>query len=175
MNPFLSFNMLCSHILFFTFLLNAENLFLSNWNTFNHLADPTNIVTNPNKNADAILGKWMTVEHSLEVEVYKQGDNFRAKVIWFKIEDTTRPMNTRTDEKNPNPALRSRKWLGMEVLRDLKYNAEDDEWQDGIIYDAKHGKEWDSVVWITKDGLLKVKGYWVFKWISETLTFKRVG
>ncbi len=148
---------------------------MSNWKTFNYPIRTGYIIANLNNNADAIIGNWMTIEHNLEVKVYRQGNNFKAKIIWFKIDDTTRPMNTRMDTKNPNPALRTRKWLGMEVLRDLKYNAEDDEWQDGIIYDAKHGREWDSVVWITKDGLLKVKGYWVFKWISETLTFKRVG
>ncbi len=123
---------------------------------------------------DAIVGKWITVEKNVAVQVYKLNNNYRAKIIWFKIQDTTRPMNTRTDEKNPNPALRNRKWLGMEVLHGLKYNASDDEWQDGIIYDAKHGREWDAVAWIGPDGLLKVKGYWVFKFISETLTFKRV-
>ena len=112
--------------------------------------------------------------HNLEVQVYKKNDNFRAKIIWFKIEDTTRPMDTRMDENNPNPSLRSRKWLGMEVLRNLKFNEEDNEWQDGIIYDAKHGRYWDSVAWINNNGLLKVKGYWVFRWISETLTFKKI-
>jgi uncharacterized protein (DUF2147 family) len=156
-------------------MLNAENTFLSSGNVLNHPTHPSFLVMNLNHNADAIIGRWMTIDHSVEVEVYKQNNNFRAKLIWFKIEGTTTPMNTRTDEKNPNPALRTRKWLGMEVLRNLKYNAEDDLWEDGIIYDAKHGKEWDSIVWITKDGLLKVKGYWVFKWISETLIFKRVG
>ncbi len=167
--------MFYSRLLLFIFLHNAANPLWSNWNAFKDPIYPNSITANLNYNADAIIGKWMTVQHNLEVEVYKEGTNFRAKVIWFKIEDTTRPMNTRTDEKNPNPALRNRKWLGMEVLRDLKYNADDNEWQDGIIYDAKHGKEWDSVVWITKDGLLKVKGYWIFRWISETLTFRRVG
>jgi uncharacterized protein (DUF2147 family) len=162
-------------ILFFILMLNAENSFWSYRNVLNYPTHPTYLMMNVNNNADAIIGRWMTIDHSLEVEVYKENTNFRAKVIWFKIEDTTRPMNTRTDEKNPNAALRTRKWLGMEVLRNLKYNADDDVWEDGIIYDAKHGKEWDSIVSITKNGLLKVKGYWVFKWISETLTFKRVG
>ncbi|HEY5368433.1 MAG TPA: DUF2147 domain-containing protein [Hanamia sp.] len=147
---------------------------MSDWNVCNHSVHSAFVVTNLNHNADAIIGKWMTIDHNLEVEVYKEGDSFKAKVIWFKIEDTTRPMNTRTDEKNPNPALRSRKWLGMEVLHNLQYNAVDNEWQHGIIYDAKHGKEWNSVVWIDDAGLLKVKGYWIFRWISQTLTFKRV-
>lgn len=139
-----------------------------------YISKPSLNIRGVSHGEDAILGKWITRQRNLEVEVYKQGDSFRAKIIWFKIEDTTRPMNTRTDEKNPDPKLRSRKWLGMEVLRNLKYNAEDNEWQDGIIYDAKHGREWDSVAWINDDGFLKVKGYWVFKWISETLTFEKV-
>ena len=123
--------------------------------------------------ADAILGEWVTLQKNLKVLVYKKDNNYRAKITWFKVEDQTRPMNTRLDEKNPDPALRTRKWLGMEVLRNLGYSKKDDEWENGIIYDAKHGREWDSVAWINKDGLLKVKGYWLFQWISETLIFER--
>lgn len=158
------------HTFFFIFLLTAKIPVISNNNIFNKRVHPVATETNE----DAILGKWMTLENNLEVEVYKKDNNFRAKIIWFKIEDKTRPMNTRLDDKNPNPYLRNRKWLGMEVLRNLKYNAEANEWEDGIIYDAKHGKEWDSVAWINNQGLLKVKGYWLFRWISETLTFRRV-
>ena len=165
--------MINSRILFFIYLVSAINPVISNTKLFKHSFNSRSAVIKINHNSDAILGKWMTVEHSLEVEVYKEQNKYHAKIIWFKIEDTTRPMNTRMDKKNLNPSLRTRKWLGMEVLRNLKYNAKDNEWQDGIIYDAKQGREWDSVVWINSDGFLKVKGYWVFRWISQTLTFKR--
>ena len=138
------------------------------------LTPPKKCVLSINNNADEIIGKWMTLENNLEVQVFKQDDHFRAKIIWFKMDDTTISINTIMDEKNSNPDLRKRKWIGMEVLRSLKYDAEDKEWQDGIIYDAKHGKEWKSVAWINNQGLLKVKGYWVFRWISQTLTFKKV-
>ncbi|MEO7835350.1 MAG: DUF2147 domain-containing protein, partial [Ginsengibacter sp.] len=109
--------MINSCILFFIFLLTAINPVVSNPKLFSHPINFRTSVININHNADAILGKWMTVENSLEVEVYKQENKYHAKIIWFKIEDTTRPMNTRMDKKNPNPALRTRKWLGMEVLR----------------------------------------------------------
>jgi len=126
-------------------------------------------------NADAVLGKWRTVQNNLEVQVYKQNNIFKAKILWFKdADDKSRPMATRTDDKNPDPALRSRKWIGMEVLKDLKYNAEERDWEDGKVYVAKSGKEWDSIAWITKDNLLKVKGYWVFKFLCQTLTFKKI-
>ena len=123
-------------------------------------------------NPDDILGKWVTTTGSCIVEVYKQNMNYKAKVLWFK--EGKKYMNDYYDEKNPNPALRNRKLLGMEVMNGLHYNAEEKEWVDGHIYDATSGKEWDSVVWLTDDHLLKVKGYWVFKFLSQTKTFKRV-
>ena len=133
----------------------------------------SNFSNEPGKE-DAILGKWMTTENNLEVQVYKKNNHFQAKIIWFKMDDTSKSINSILDEKNPNPDLRKRKWLGMEVLNNLQYNKKDNEWEGGIVYDAKHGREWDSVVWIDSQGLLKVKGYWVFRWISQTLTFKKV-
>ncbi len=161
---------ICVSIPVFIFLTCIQNI---NYPGNLNCKDPSGGSIRTNKE-DAIVGRWMTVEKSLEVEVYRQDNSFKAKIIWFKVQDTTRPLNTRMDEQNPNPALRNRKWLGMEILRSLRYNAEDDEWQNGIIYDPKHGREWDSVAWINDSGLLKVKGYWVFKWISETLVFERV-
>ena len=123
-------------------------------------------------NSDAILGKWITTDDKLIVQVYKQNDDYKAKIIWFKASDNK--MNERLDEKNPDKSLRTRKWIGMDVLRNLHYDAGNKEWTDGIIYDAKHGKEWSSVAWISNDHLLKVKGYWVLKFLSETLTFKKI-
>lgn len=123
-------------------------------------------------NPDAILGRWITASENCIVDVYKQNNEFRAKVIWFK--QGKKPMNEWVDEKNPNPALRNRKLLGMEVLRGLHYSEDEKQWVDGIIYDATSGKEWDSIVWLTDDNLLKVKGYWVFRFLSQTKTFKKL-
>ncbi len=128
-----------------------------------------------NNPEDAIVGKWMAVQNNLKVEVYKQNNSFRAKILWFNDnDDKNSPMESRLDDKNPDKAFRSRKCIGMDVLRDLCYNTEDKEWQGGKVYVAKNGKEWDSVAWMTEEKLLKVKGYWLFKFLCQTLTFKRV-
>ena len=121
---------------------------------------------------DVILGKWITTSGNCIVEVYKQNQEFKAKILWFKA--TKKPMDDWTDEKNSNIALRKRKLLGMDVVRGLRYNSDEKQWVDGMIYDASTGKEWNSIVWLTKDNLLKVKGYWLFRFLSETKTFKRV-
>lgn len=124
-------------------------------------------------NPDMILGKWMTDTKNCIVEVYKQNAEYKAKVLWFDVKNK-KPMNEWVDEKNPDKTLRSRKLVGMEVLNKLHYNSEKNEWVDGVIYDATTGKKWDSIVWLAKDNSLKVKGFWLFRWISQTKTFKRV-
>ena len=124
---------------------------------------------------DAIIGKWMSSENNLAVEVYKQKNDFKARVIWFDdSDDKSKPMNARLDEKNHDKVLRRRKIIGMEALRNLQYSKNDDEWQHGIIYDSSSGKEWDAKAWINKDGLLKVRGYWHFSIFGQNLTFKKI-
>jgi uncharacterized protein (DUF2147 family) len=124
---------------------------------------------------DAIVGKWMSIKGNLLVEVYKLNHDFKAKVVWFDDrDDKSKPYNTRMDEKNPDNSLRKRRILGMDVLHGLVYNSEDDRWENGRIYDAKSGKTWDASVWITSDRLLKVRGFWHFEFLGETMQFRRV-
>jgi uncharacterized protein (DUF2147 family) len=125
------------------------------------------------QNSDRICGKWMSSEKNLTVEVYRTGDHFKAKIIWFK-DDPSLPMEEWRDKNNPNPSLRSRKILGMEVLSDLKYDSDGNSWEDGIVYDAKHGRDWNASAYIDVQGLLRVRGYWHFKLFGRTMTFKRL-
>jgi hypothetical protein len=54
----------------------------------------------------------------------------------------------------------------------LHFDSDENENVDGVIYDGRNGKKWDSIVWLTNDNLLKIKGYWVFRFLSEACTFK---
>jgi uncharacterized protein (DUF2147 family) len=96
-----------------------------------------------------------------------------AKIIWF-TDTGGKPMNECTDKHNPDPKLRSRKILGLGILRNMAYHADTNTWEGGLVYDSKHGKEWNASVNIDKKGLLQVRGYWHFKLIGRTMTFKRI-
>ncbi|MBC8051611.1 MAG: DUF2147 domain-containing protein [Sphingobacteriaceae bacterium] len=124
--------------------------------------------------SDAIIGNWMSVRGNVKVRVYREGEEYKAKVLWFKdTDDKTKPMNTRTDENNPDPKLRQRKLIGLQVLSELKYNPKSKRWEGGKIYDAKTGKTWSSVAYFGKSGLLNVKGFWQFEFIGKTMVFNR--
>lgn len=123
---------------------------------------------------DKIIGKWLSAEKNVMVQVYKNGDKYAAKLIWFDdSDDKNKPMNTRVDYKNPNPSLRKRKLIGMEVVDNLEYNPATDSWENGMIYDAKNGRTWSSAANISNEGVLKVTGYWHFKFLGKTMTFNR--
>jgi uncharacterized protein (DUF2147 family) len=134
-----------------------------------HLASMTEAQNNPQ---DAILGKWMNAEKDLAVEIYQYKDEYRAKVIWFDCFDGTK-MSDYTDKKNPVAALKSRPWLGMEVLNGLSFKTKN-EWHKGHIYDPNTGNTFRSVCRLEKNQVLKVRGYWLYEWIGTNLVFNRM-
>ncbi|MDB5115810.1 MAG: hypothetical protein JWQ79_1302 [Mucilaginibacter sp.] len=133
-------------------------------------------IVNPSTspNPDRICGKWISSEKNLVVQVYKDGEIFRARIVWFKNEDNSKHMEEWTDKHNPDPSLRSRKLIGMSILRDMDYIPKSNTWENGKIYDAKSGREWSASAYINNEGLLKVTGYWHFKFIGRTMTFTKL-
>lgn len=124
---------------------------------------------------DRICGKWISEQKNCIIQVYKDGNEYGAKLIWFDdSDDKTKPMNARVDENNPNKALQSRKLIGLDVADNLTYNPETNSWENGLIYDAKSGRTWSSAASLSREGLLKVTGYWKFKFIGKSMNFKRI-
>lgn len=125
--------------------------------------------------ADNILGNWMSTDHSVAVKVYEADNEYRAKVMWFNEKlGSGKPMHSRHDTENPDPALRSQKIIGMEILEGLKFNPKTSTWENGKIYDASSGRHWDSSIAFAKDGTIKVRGYWKVKWIGKSIAFRRI-
>ncbi len=131
---------------------------------------------NAENNPDAILGKWIAIpKKNLIVEVFRVGKEYKARVAWFNDnDDPSKPMKQRMDEENPDPTLRNRKLLGLEVLSNMVYNATANRWESGNIYDAKSGRTWRSSACLTKDGTLKVRGFWHFEFIGKNMDFRKV-
>jgi uncharacterized protein (DUF2147 family) len=131
-----------------------------------------NAITYAQSPADDICGRWLSDEKNLIVEVCRIDNEYQAKIIWFDA-GSDKLMHEWVDKNNPDKTLRTRKILGMSVLRNLVYKPGSNSWEEGMIYDAKHGREWNASAYIDKNGVLKLKGYWHFKFIGHTMTFER--
>lgn len=124
---------------------------------------------------ERICGKWQSEKKNCIVQVYRDNDDFKAKLVWFDdSDDPSKRMEDRVDYKNPDKTLRNRKLIGMNVLEQLEYSPKSESWENGMIYDAQSGKKWNSSAYLAPDGSLKVNGYWHFKFIGRTMTFHRV-
>lgn len=124
---------------------------------------------------DEIIGCWMNTENNLEVEVFKAGVEYKARVVWFDdSDDKDEPMNVRCDKKNPNALLRTRKVIGLEVMQGLIYNSKSDEWGSGVIYDSSSGKTWSAKAYLSNDNCLTVRGFWNFEFLGQNIRFKKI-
>ncbi len=131
-----------------------------------------NSLTIYNSSENQIVGFWMSETKDLSVEIYKKNNRFYGKVVWFACLPETPFMEDFKDINNPNPSLRNRKWLGLEVVDNLKYA--NGEWNGGTIYDPNSGRKYSSVVRMKSENSIVVRGYWGLEIFGKSMQFSKV-
>ncbi|MFA5257297.1 MAG: DUF2147 domain-containing protein [Opitutales bacterium] len=104
--------------------------------------------------SDKIVGLWITDNDKSQVRISQTEDgSYCGQIVWLSEN------KDRTDAENPDPQLRSRKVLGLQILSNFHYNEAKNKWFDGTIYDPKSGKTYDCFMWFDDNNDLHVKGY----------------
>ena len=123
-----------------------------------------------NAAADDILGEWYNGTKEAKIQIYKSGSEYSGKIIWLKVpNENGKP---KVDDKNPDPAKRNNKTLGLVILKDF-VNTKDNKWEKGTIYDPKNGKEYSCEMTLKTPKVLDVRGYIGFSFIGRTDTWTR--
>ena len=123
------------------------------------------------QNSDDILGIWLVEEKTGKVEIYKQEGKYFGKLVWIKNYATITPQE-KLDKFNPDPKLRNREKLGIEIVKNLVY--EDEEWIDGTIYDSRDGKIYSVKVTLANKNQLDIRGYIGIPLFGKTTKWTRV-
>lgn len=121
---------------------------------------------------DQILGFWQSTDNDLRVEMYAHNGKYNGRLVWFLCEGDDPPMTAHRDTENPNPALRNRPWLGMNIVEGLTYQGRG-EWHDGKVYDPNSGHTFDAAVRLIGSNQLTVRGYWKLPILGKSLQFRR--
>lgn len=122
---------------------------------------------------DRIVGKWMSEDKDMAVEVFKVNDQFAGRLVWFACDPATPEMDSFRDSNNPDPKLRNRLWLGMLVMNNLKFDGQG-EWNGGSIYDPNSGRTYKSTIHLTSSQQLIVRGYWGIELFGKSLKFNKI-
>lgn len=104
--------------------------------------------------AQDVIGKWKLEDGTAIVEVYKSGDVYNGKIVWLS-EPTEEDGTPAKDTNNPDPKLRSREILGLNMLHGLKKDGS--KYSGGKIYDPGNGKTYNCSIQVSGD-VLKVRG-----------------
>ncbi|MBL8383960.1 MAG: DUF2147 domain-containing protein [Burkholderiales bacterium] len=81
----------------------------------------------------------------------------------------------RLDERNPEPALRTRPLLGLSIITGFRPDAANPgQWADGRIYDPDNGKTYNARLWLDGPDRMMLRGYVGAPLFGRTETFTRV-
>ncbi len=105
----------------------------------------------PAQAATPIAGRWLTGDGKGVVEIGQCGAALCGKITKL-LADTNGPP---TDRNNPDPKLRARPLVGLNILSGFKDAGK--QWE-GQIYSPERGSTYRSVVKRNPDGTLSVKG-----------------
>lgn len=120
-----------------------------------------------NSTDDAIIGTWLTADKTGEITIFKDENKYFGKI-------TAGTSDQKFDVHNPDKARRRDPLIGMVILRDLKYDADDKIWENGSVYDPHNGKRYSCNVRLASHNTLKITGYIGFSWIGRSEQWTRL-
>lgn len=121
---------------------------------------------------DDICGIWLTEDSRGKMLIYKEGTTYSIKVVWQKNSKDENG-NEKLDKKNPNPALRSRTFQNMVIATGLKWDAKDQNWIGGAVYNPEDGNMYSCKARLDGNKILRFRGYLWVSLLGKTTTWYR--
>jgi uncharacterized protein (DUF2147 family) len=111
-----------------------------------------------------IVGLWITPENDCKIEIFESGSKYCGRITWLKEPlypaDDDRGMAGRpvVDRDNPNPNLRSRPLIGLQLMEGFTYIGKN-IWVKGTIYNPNNGKTYRCKMILSAPNRLEVRGF----------------
>jgi uncharacterized protein (DUF2147 family) len=129
-----------------------------------------------------VMGTWLTQTGSAQIKVAPCADPAQGPLCGVVValinpkNDSGQPVapETVTDRRNPDPALRSRKMIGLPLFWGFKTTSDPNAFEDGKIYNGENGKIYSANVSLQADGKLRLRGFVGSPMFGETQLWTRV-
>ncbi|QDA62113.1 DUF2147 domain-containing protein [Hymenobacter jejuensis] len=120
------------------------------------------------------VGVWVDDVAESHIEIYRCGEKLCGRIVWLNQSQDSVTGRPKTDLRNPDPEKRSRPLLNLVVVQNLTYNASDDLWDGGEIYDPHNGHTYSCFLRLDRQDRLEIKGYIGFPMIGRSHYWSRV-
>lgn len=119
-----------------------------------------------------VKGIWLNQDEDAKIEIYENGGKYFGKIVWLKTPIDPETNKPKVDKHNPDPALRNRPTLGLEILKGFTFDGKE-EWKDGTIYDPKSGKTYSCYMRLENKNKLKIRGFIGVSMLGRTTYWTR--
>ncbi len=128
--------------------------------------------------SEDILGVWNTERREAKIMIYKCGEKYCGKIVWFK--DTNYPADSKDgtpgtpilDHNNPNPKLKKNPIIGLQILYDFTFTG-NNSWTGGKLYNPDNGKTYSGKMTLVSPNQLNLRGFIGISLIGRTTKWTR--
>jgi uncharacterized protein (DUF2147 family) len=100
-------------------------------------------------------GTWLTQNGDAHIRVAKCGTSMCGTIVWLRDPVDAHTGKPQVDDKNPNPALRNRKVIGIRIFA---MAPDGNGGYAGGIYNADDGQTYRGKIVLRSDAQLEVQG-----------------
>jgi uncharacterized protein (DUF2147 family) len=118
-----------------------------------------------------IEGFWLSGNGDGWIEMRIEGSTLSGTIVGSPNDIDGAP--PRLDVENPDPALQTRKLLGLKLLQGFRY-AGKERWTGGTVYDPTSGKTYKGTVTLIDHNTLKLRGYIGISLFGRNVIWSRV-
>lgn len=120
--------------------------------------------------ADQIIGTYEAISEETKnvshIKIFKASNGkYYGEIVWLKNAKDA-DGKEKIDRNNPEEKLRTRKIMGLKMLNDFVYDAAENEWNDGTIYNPATGKTYNSYIKFDGPNKLHIRGYIGAAWMG---------
>jgi uncharacterized protein (DUF2147 family) len=106
-----------------------------------------------------ICGIWWNKDKDAKIKIYSSYGKYFGQIHFLKEPIDTVTNKPKLDKNNPNAAERTRPIMGLLILKNLEWDADDQEWDDGDIYDPKSGNTYSLTCTLKDKNTMELRGY----------------
>ena len=124
--------------------------------------------------ANDIAGVWLNKDKDAHIKIYSSYGKFYGQIVWLKIPIDPETGKPKLDKHNPDSKLKTQPVMNLVILKDLVFDADDQEWSDGRVYDPKSGNDYSLTCTLKDKSTMELRGYMGISLLGRTDIWTRV-
>ena len=129
-----------------------------------------------------VMGTWLSESGVAQIKIGACPDAASGPICGFVVnlinpkgpDGVAVSPDAATDYRNENPALRTRKVIGMPLIWGFKQAAAPNTFEDGKVYNGEDGKTYSANISLQPDGRLRLRGFVGTPMFGKTQLWTRV-